>query len=200
MRVVAGELGSRRLVGPPPGVRPTADRVRESLFARLGDPAGMRVLDLYAGTGALAIECLSRGADEAVLVDRAPSSLAVIRENLAALDLDSKTRVLRGDSVKVVHRLGRSGERFGLVFIDPPYASMEAHRALQAVVEAGVLAPDGSVVVETAKRHPLRATPGLRVLAEWGYGDTLLVHLARGDSNAQAGRARSANLEKTGVG
>lgn len=178
MRVVAGELKSRRLLGPPAGVRPTSDRVRESLFARLGDVRDARVLDLFAGTGALAIEALSRGALYAVLVERAPSALGVIRENLRLLGLTDSSRVIRGDASKSARRLAAAGERFHLVFVDPPYASDEAEQALAAIAEAQLLAPGGAVVLETAKRHAL-STPGsgvtgLRLVDEWEYGDTLV--------------------------
>ena len=179
MRIVGGELGSRRLVRPPPGVRPTSDRVRESVFGWLDELAGQRVLDLYAGTGALAIESLSRGARQAVFVDRAPGSLRVIRQNLSQLGLEDRSRVLRGDAARWARRLGRSGERFDLIFVDPPYDAGEAGRALSAIVEADLLVCVGTVVVETAKRHPLAAVPGLTVLDERCYGDTRVHRLVR---------------------
>ena len=94
VRVVGGELRSRRLARPPEGVRPTSDRVRESLFGRLGDLRGCRVLDLFAGTGALAIEALSRGAEMAVLVDRSSRSLNALRENLESLGLTTRAQVI----------------------------------------------------------------------------------------------------------
>lgn len=185
MRIVGGELGSRRLVRPPAGVRPTSDRVRESIFGWLGEVAGLRVLDLYAGTGALAIESLSRGAKEAIFVDRAPGSLRVIRQNLAQLDLEDRSRVLRGDAARCARRLGRSGERFDLIFVDPPYDAGEAGRALSAIVEAGLLVCAGTVVVETARRHPLSLAPGLSVLDERCYGDTRVTRLVRDDRPAE---------------
>lgn len=185
MRIVGGELGSRRLVRAPAGVRPTSDRVRESVFGWLGEVAGLRVLDLYAGTGALAIESLSRGAKEAVFVDRAAGSLRVIHQNLAQLGLEDRSRVLRGDAARCARRLGRSGERFDLIFVDPPYDAGEAGRALSAIVEADLLVCTGTVVVETAKRHPLPPAPGLSVLDERCYGDTRVNRLVRDDRPAE---------------
>lgn len=176
MRVVGGELRSRRLQGPPKGVRPTSDRVREALFARLGDVVGGRVLDLFAGTGALAIEALSRGAAHAVLVDRSTRSLNVIRSNLEALALDARAEVLSGDAVRVALRLAGS-EPFDTIFLDPPYDSDRLVPCLEAVVEAGLLAEWGVVVVETAKRHSLAAVPGLAVVDDRTYGDTRLTWL-----------------------
>ena len=104
MRVTGGELGGRRLRVPASGVRPSADRVRESLFAWLGDLEGVRALDLYAGSGALGIEALSRGAATAVFVDVAAPSLAALRRNLADLGLRERTRVVRGDVVRARRR------------------------------------------------------------------------------------------------
>jgi 16S rRNA (guanine966-N2)-methyltransferase len=160
-------------------VRPTSDRVRESLFARLGDLAGTRVLDLYAGTGALGIEALSRGADRAVFVERAGPSLECLRANLEQLGLCGQARVVRGDVPAAVRRLGREGQRFDVVFLDPPYASDEAPRALRALLEAGVLEPRAEVVLERSRRHPLPGVAGIVPLDERRYGDTLVTWLAR---------------------
>ena len=197
MRIVGGELGSRRLARPPAGVRPTSDRVREAVFGWLGEVAGKRVLDLYAGTGALAIESLSRGASCAVFVDRAPRSLRVIHQNLSQLGLEDRSRVLQGDARLWARRLGRSGERFDLVFVDPPYDADEAGRALSAIVEAELLGSGGTLVLETAKRHPLAPVAGLRVLDERCYGDTRVLWLIpggrpAGENGARHPRARGA--------
>src|SRR5262245_9255185 len=115
MRVTGGRLGGRHLVAPPSGVRPTADRVREALFARLSDLDGACVLDLYAGTGALGIEALSRGAARAVFVDRSDASLSALRRNLRTLDLEARARVVRGDVRAALRRLAGEAMRFDLV-------------------------------------------------------------------------------------
>jgi 16S rRNA (guanine966-N2)-methyltransferase len=174
MRVTGGALGGRRLLTPPPGVRPSADRVRESLFDRLGDLSGVETLDLYAGTGALGIESLSRGAASVVFVERAPRSLAILTGNLAALGLTERSRILREEASRGVRRLGREGRRFGLVLVDPPYGSGEDECALRALVESGVLAPQGTVVVERSRRHPLQPIAGLERIDERRYGDTVI--------------------------
>jgi 16S rRNA (guanine966-N2)-methyltransferase len=184
MRVIAGRFGGRRLFDAPrEGVRPTSDRVREALFARLGALHGLRVLDLYAGTGTLGIEALSRGAARAVFIERSRPALAVLERNLAALGLDEGgvTRVVRGDVATSLRRLARPGpeaEAFERVFIDPPYASGEAVRALEALVSGGLLAPDAEVVVEASRRHPVGPVPGLELVDERRYGDTLIVRFA----------------------
>ncbi len=178
MRVIAGRLGGRRLRSPPEaGVRPTSDRVREALFAQLGVLEDARVLDLYAGTGALGIEALSRGASAATFVERSPASLAVLRENLELLGLKAQSRVLRGDALAVVRRLGRAAERFDLVLADPPYALEIGPALLAALRAAQVVALGGTVVIESSRRHPLRPAPGWRVVSDRRYGDTVVTRL-----------------------
>ena len=121
LRVTGGRLTGRRLRSLRGGLRPTSDRVREALFARLGALPGVRVLDLYAGTGALGIEALSRGARSAVFVEREGRTRAVLRGNLGDLGVDAVARVVAGDAPRAVAALGRNGARFDLVLIDPPY-------------------------------------------------------------------------------
>jgi 16S rRNA (guanine966-N2)-methyltransferase len=167
--------------------------VREALFARLGDLSGRAVLDLYAGSGALGIEALSRGADSLVSVDRSAAALRCIRENLASLGASERAAAQRGDVPAVLRRLARGRQRFDLVLIDPPYASQEAGRALTALVAAGVLAPDATVVLERGRRHPSPEIEGVTLLDERRYGDTVIVQyrvsepiagdVERGDSN-----------------
>jgi len=179
MRVVAGRFGGRRLRPPPDaGVRPTSDRVREALFAQLGVLEDARVLDLYAGTGALGIEALSRGAAQATFVERSAASLAVLRDNLGRLGLEPQSRVMRGDALALVRRrLGRSTERFDLVLADPPYALEVGPAVLAALAAAQIVAPGGTVVIESARRHPVRPVPGWRVVSERRYGDTVVTRL-----------------------
>jgi len=155
-------------------VRPSADRVREALFARLGDLAGARVLDLYAGSGALGIEALSRGAERAVFVERSRRVLDTLRGNVTTLGLDDRSRVLPADAASACRRLAAEGLRFELVLADPPYASGEAARALRALAECGLVAPGGTVVVESGRRHPVPDVAGFARRDERRYGDTVL--------------------------
>ena len=175
MRVTGGELGGRRLRVPASGVRPSADRVRESVFAWLGDLEGVRALDLYAGSGALGIEALSRGAAATVFVDQATASLAALRRNLADLELRARARVVRGDVVRALRRLARERARFDLVFADPPYASDEAARLLAEPSLREILAPGGTLVLECGRRHDLPTPEGFAVVEERHYGDTRVV-------------------------
>jgi 16S rRNA (guanine966-N2)-methyltransferase len=188
VRVTGGRLGGRRLRAPRDGVRPTSDRVREALFSRLDDLAGAAVLDLYAGTGVLGVEAVSRGANRLVCVERAPRALATLRHNLEALGLQETARVIADDAPRAVRRLGEAGERFDLVFLDPPYAAEELSRALEALVCAGVLAEAGRVVVEHSRRHPVPTVAGLVEIDERRYGDTIITRL-ESQPSAQTGGA-----------
>lgn len=174
LRVTGGYLSGRRFRVPPGDVRPTSDRVRESLFGRLGDLDGVRVLDLYAGSGALGIEAISRGAVEATFVEQNARTLGILRANLAELGIDSVTSVVAGDVPAAVRRLGRAQERFDLALIDPPYASEEPARAFEALVGSAILAPGAMVVLERDRRHPSPHAEGLSALDERRYGDTVV--------------------------
>ena len=172
MRVIAGRLGGRRLTAPRgAATRPTSDRVREALFSALGDVAGALVCDLYAGTGALGIEALSRGARRAVFVESARPALAALRQNLAALGLgDDVARVLPLSVERALELLPPEG-RFDLAFLDPPYAALLPAAAAAARL-APALAPGGRLVLEHASRDAAPEIQGLARDATRTYGDT----------------------------
>lgn len=166
MRVVAGTFKGRRLAAPRgTRTRPTADRVREALFSMLGDVGGARVLDLHAGSGALGIEALSRGADSAVFVERDAQAVAAIERNLAAVGAEAT--VLRQD---VVRFLARADGAFDLVFCDPPYDSAAGLAGPLAEHLPALCAEDARIVTESDKRNPL-VLP-FPLLVERAYGDT----------------------------
>lgn len=175
MRVIAGSLGGRPLVAPRgDGTRPTTDRVREALFSILGELRAARVLDLYAGTGALGIEALSRGAAHAVLVEQARPALTALRTNLTNLGLLTRATVVATSVTRALPTLATLGP-FDLVLCDPPWAIVdEALDALAALGAAGALAPEGRIVLEHAARSPLREAPALVWQTERRYGDTAL--------------------------
>jgi 16S rRNA (guanine966-N2)-methyltransferase len=172
MRVIAGRLGGRRLRSPPGRrTRPTSERVREALFSMLGEVSGARVLDLYAGTGALGIEALSRGAASAVFVERDAAAARVLRENLGALGIgEQEAEVRRGEVLTALRSARRARETYDLLFIDPPYSRA---RDWQAELAAGIpplLAPGARVVVESGRRAQLELP--IAVERERRYGDT----------------------------
>ena len=181
MRVVGGRLRSRSLAGPKSAaIRPTADRLRETLFNILahayGDPVtGARVLDLFAGTGALGIEAASRGAEFVLFVDEAAEARALIRENVTALGLGGSTRIFRRDATKLgpAHPL----EPFTLAFLDPPYAQGLAEKALISARGGGWLTPDALVVVEEAAKANFAAPGGFREAERRRYDETELIFL-----------------------
>jgi 16S rRNA (guanine966-N2)-methyltransferase len=172
VRVVAGTFGGRRLVAPPgDATRPTSDRVREALFSVLGPAVrGARVLDLFAGSGALGIEALSRGAASAVFVDRAPAAIKAIRANLEALGIDADVRRL--ESRAALRAAFARSEAYDLVFLDPPYRHAAVlGRELSEALPA-VLAPGARVVSESDRREPLELV--LALTDERRYGDTVI--------------------------
>lgn len=170
MRVIAGEFGGRRLASASAkGLRPTADRVREALFSILGgDVEDARVLDLYAGTGALALEAVSRGAPSAVCVERSPAALAALARNVRDLGLGERVRIERGDALAYARRLRGQSDRFDVVFCDPPYAE-PLEPVLQDVV-AERWWTRAAVVEHAASRRP-SAVAGTEVDTR-RYGDT----------------------------
>jgi len=169
MRVIAGELGGRRLATPRgDGTRPTSARVREALFSMLGELTGLRVLDLFAGSGALGIEALSRGAAHATFVERSAPALAALRANLEALGLQERSIVRARDALAAL----RGAETYDLVFLDPPYAMAEALAGQLARALPAVLAEGARVVSESDRRAP--APLALPLARERRYGDTLI--------------------------
>lgn len=171
MRVVAGRFGGRALAAPRGlATRPTSDRVREAVFSILGPLDGLRVLDLFAGSGALAIEALSRGAAEATLVDSSTAAVAVIERNLAALEL--RPRVYRLGAKAFLERARADGRQYDLVFVDPPYRQTSPLGRTLSVALPRVLAPGARVVTESGRRSPLELELPLR--DERRYGDTLI--------------------------
>jgi 16S rRNA (guanine966-N2)-methyltransferase len=188
MRIVAGRFGGRPIKGPSSqAIRPTADRLRESLFSILehgyGAPAdGARVIDVFAGTGALGLEAMSRGAGFALFVDDGAEARALLRANIETLGLGGLTRIFRRDATK----LGQApaGEPFTLAFLDPPYGRGLGERALAALRDGGWLAADALCVWEETATAPLTAPEGFSECDRRAYGDTQFLILRR--TGAQA--------------
>jgi 16S rRNA (guanine966-N2)-methyltransferase len=171
VRVVAGRLGGRTLRSPPKtkDIRPTSDRARETLFSILGDVSDLSVLDLFCGTGALAIEAISRGADSAVLVDR---SVALAKRNVTELGIANRCELVRSDAIRY---LERTDERFGLVFCDPPYRLADPLEPKLVQHLPSRLARYARLVVESPVRGPISIeAPKLSLESERRIGEALI--------------------------
>ena len=177
MRITGGGLRSRALKAPKgTATRPTSDRVREALFNIVADECeGAHVLDLYAGTGAIGLEALSRGAVRAVFVERGKDALAALAHNVRALGVDARARIVAAPVDRAARALQLEGARFDLVFADPPYADVKSGAAVGAVGEhVALLAPGATLVFEHAQRDGPPALPGLDLVRSRNYGDTAL--------------------------
>jgi len=184
VRVIAGSARGRTLSSPSgTRVRPTADRVKEALFSSLGSRFGsfngLTVLDLFAGSGALGIEALSRGAVAAVFVDNHPDSLLLVRKNLELAGLAQAAEILRYDVIKAVAHLEADDKRFDIIFADPPYAEKELTEQLLRLLAAGsVLSAGGIIALESDSKTDLLLPEGLALLSKRVYGDTAVWLLA----------------------
>jgi 16S rRNA (guanine966-N2)-methyltransferase len=187
VRIVGGRLKGRLLQAPSSrAIRPTSERLREAIFDILthrhaGFVEGARVVDIFAGSGALGIEALSRGAKSALFVDNGAEARALLRANVEAFALGGVTRIWRADATL----LGRApaGPPFTLAFLDPPYDKGLAGPALAGLIEGRWLAPGALVVVEDSAKAEIGAPAALRVVDERVYGETRVVFLTYGDEN-----------------
>ncbi len=187
MRIIAGALKGRVLAPVKGRTRPTAARVRESIFSILGVLLEAKVLDLFAGTGALGIEALSRGAAQAVFVEDHPEALKGLRRNLETLGLLDRSLVLALPVAAALRKLAARGEQFGLAFLDPPYGGGVAAATLGALAGSGLLLPQARVVAEHSRRETLPEVVGTlaqRTLRR--YGDTqVAIYLAADKSEPE---------------
>jgi 16S rRNA (guanine(966)-N(2))-methyltransferase RsmD len=176
MRLTGGVDKGHSLVSPRGiDIRPTSDRVRESLFSILGPLDGEVVLDLFAGAGTLGLEALSRGASSAWFVDRNPRSLKALQESVARLGYDDRVHLLRRDAASAVAQLAQLEPRFDLVFLDPPYGSPDLEPTLRALGGSGLVTPDGRVVAEHDREDVLEPRYGALVRTDSRrYGRTIL--------------------------
>lgn len=181
MRVIAGYAKGRRLKMPRSAdIRPTLDKVKEALFDILGEEvAEKKVLDLYAGSGSLGIEAISRGAKAAIFIDYNPESIKVVKDNLESLNFQNKAKVLRLDFSRALGYLASQGKRFDLVFLDPPYG--KARKSLHLVGKSDILSAHCMVAVEHYKKEVLPEEAGtLARIKSARYGDTCLSFYRKG--------------------
>ena len=194
MRVIAGSFGGRRLAAPEgERTRPTPDRVREALFSalesQLGGPGsleGAEVLDLYAGSGALGLEALSRGARRAVFVEREKRALACVRDNVRALDVADRAEIRPGAASVNLAAMSRSERRFDVVFVDPPFESPDGERSLHDLGASTLLREGGVIVYEHPAARGAPAVPGLSAVRTRRYGTVALTTYVRAPADAGA--------------
>lgn len=180
MRIIAGEMRSRRLKAPEGmDTRPTADRVKEAMFSiLLRNLPGARVLDLYAGSGALSLEAISRGAASAVLADCSPKACKIIAENIETLGCQNRARLLRQGDSAALTTLKNEGAQFDLIFLDPPYR-LDTSAVCARLEKDRILAEGGLIVVEHAKETPPTPPDTLTLVDKREYGVTGLSFFRR---------------------
>lgn len=176
MRVISGKGKGKRLFSIKGlNLRPTSDRVKEAIFDILQDHIeGRQVLDLFAGTGALGIEALSRGAGRAVFVEESPRSLTVLRKNIEECRVKDRAQVLAREVMTGIKILEAKGESFQLIFLDPPYGKGFAHKTLKALATSSIVSPDTLIVAEHATTDDIFSIPHLERVDARKYGGTLV--------------------------
>ena len=175
MRVIAGEAKGMRLKSPSGlNIRPTADRVKEALFSIIGpDLIDAVFVDLYAGSGAIGIEAISRGAERSIFVDNNKNSISLIRENLAITKLENRGRVICADIKKAIKQLEDNGFKADIVFLDPPYNIVDLQSIIKLILNSSILKGNGLVIVEHDRKNT-GWTGNLTVSKQKKYGDTNL--------------------------
>lgn len=189
MRVIAGELKGKKLFSiKGKALRPTSDKVREAIFDILQDRLkGKRVLDLFAGTGALGIEALSRGAEKGVFVENNRHSLSVLRRNIEECRLKAKAEILACEVSAGIKILKSRGEAFELVFMDPPYSRGLVKETLQALGPSTLISSEALIIVEHSRREDLLPFPPFQIIDSRRYGSTCVSFLQRKDSPQKSG-------------
>ncbi|MBQ4252205.1 MAG: 16S rRNA (guanine(966)-N(2))-methyltransferase RsmD [Erysipelotrichaceae bacterium] len=181
MRITAGYLRNRQIrTLSGDNTRPTTEKVREAVFSHLGTYFdGGLFLDLFAGSGAMALEAISRGMDRAVLVDNSAQAIAVINANVRDLDLASETEILKCSYKTALARFGAEGRSFDYIFIDPPYRFQLGSELLEEIRDRQLLKPEGTIIVETRKEEEIREPEGLRISKSAVYGISRITYVKR---------------------
>ena len=176
MRVIAGSARRLQLKAPEGmDTRPTVDRVKESLFNMLNPHLyGCAFLDLFSGSGAIGIEALSRGAAKAVFVDKSEACTGIIRQNLNFTKLSENAEIIKDDIFSAIKKLGQRGERFDIIFMDPPYAEGFYTPVLNEIKNSGILTEDGFIVAEAAKGYAFPTEKGFRIIKERKCGPAVM--------------------------
>lgn len=189
MRIIAGTAKGRRLLGPKKGqrMRPVLDQVKEAVFSILFSVEGAHVLDLFAGTGAMGIEALSRGAARATFVDVDPLAIGLITRNLESCLLHDHATVLTFHVERAIRQCAHQGAQFDLIFIDPPYENGQVNPTLAQVARRGLLRTNGRIVIEHHPHETIQAPEGLALTDQRKYGQTLISFLQHAVSASAGG-------------
>jgi 16S rRNA (guanine(966)-N(2))-methyltransferase RsmD len=185
MRIISGKAKGKKLYSPKgKGIRPTADRVKESVFNVLGERwQGIRVLDLFSGTGSLGLEAISRGAEQVVFVEKSKNALNVLRKNISLCGFDSHAVVMAMSVSRSLSLIGRKGESFQVIFADPPYRRGWVEKTVEEILGHGILSEDGMVVIEHApSESPGTGNGRVVILKQKKYGDTAISFLGFSDA------------------
>ncbi len=185
MRVISGSARGLKLKAPEGlSTRPTTDRIKESLFNIISaDLYECRFLDLFSGSGGIAIEALSRGANKAVLVDGDFKSISVIKYNLKFTRLENNAEVFNCDVLAAISKLGKRGDKFDIIFMDPPYNKNFVNAALSAIAKADILSDDGYIIAEQSQNDAVPEISGLNVFRIKDYKITKMVFLEKENKN-----------------
>jgi 16S rRNA (guanine966-N2)-methyltransferase len=200
MRIITGEAKGKRLHSPRGrDVRPTADRVKESIFNILGNRCeNTNVLDLFAGTGNLGLEAISRGARYVFFVEKSRTALRILRENVSACDFAPRAAILGMEVQRALKLLGRRGESFQVIFADPPYGRGWADRTLKEIANQGILSQEGLIVMEHAAHEPLAGDLGeLTILEQKKYGETVVSFLGMKTQEERGGSGNPNRIKET---
>ncbi len=182
MRIIAGENRGKTLKSVPGmKTRPTADRVKEAVFSSIDDRLyGSRFLDVFSGTGSIALEAVSRGAEEAVLLEKDMDALKVIQDNVTACRQNDRCTIMRGDSIASLNTLSRQGKQFDIIYVDPPYQGGLYEDVLKNIAEKSLLADEGIILLECAKNTSISIENSIFfIYKEKCYGDTCVLYVKK---------------------
>jgi 16S rRNA (guanine966-N2)-methyltransferase len=174
MRIIGGEYKGRRLKSPALGTRPTSGQLREALFNILGDVSGMEMLELFAGTGAVGLEALSRGAAHVTFVEQGRAALKVLRDNIALLSAHNRATLVGKEALATCEKFAHEGRSFDLIFADPPYGKSLGQEVLSLVDSSHLLTDKGLLYIEEGGKGPPLVAENLMLRAERHYGDSTL--------------------------
>lgn len=179
MRIIAGQAKGRRLASPSgPHIRPVLDQVKESIFNILFNVEGLSVLDIFAGTGSIGLEAISRGAKRAVFIDSDREAVKTIKKNIEICGFGDPCRIISKHAEVALKILSKKGEKFDLIFIDPPYLKDLVNKTISNVAKLGLLNNNGRIITEHHPKEPVENPPeGLRITDQRKYGQTLITFL-----------------------